>query len=135
MKDKIMLQITPLTIGDKKIIVDNIGALNLPIGGKITISNGMSGNIEIGDEIDSYIYSLKSLNILDDAEKRYLKAVIRPFKHRVSYIIKRYYSSKKSYLEINLPNDNSFLPTFEIETMYQKMEINKKYTLKELGLD
>ena len=75
--------------------------------------------------------------ILDEAEKEYLKAVIKPFKNTIGTIRKTsMLLDNKEYLIIFLKyNDNMTFPTFEKDTMYKKMERNKEYTLKELGLD
>lgn len=73
--------------------------------------------------------------ILDDAEWRYLKAVIRPFRDRVKYIRKSVCLSKKeSYIAIKIDDDYLFFPSFKIDTMYQGMELDRKYTLEELGV-
>lgn len=75
-------------------------------------------------------------DILDDAEKRYLSAVIRPFRKRVDSIIKISdpLSYDKEYIFIKLDEDSFSLPYFKIGTMYQGMELEKVYTLEELGL-
>lgn len=75
--------------------------------------------------------------ILDEAEKEYLSAVIKPFRNRVLYIKKISSVSRKGmeFLEIRLDGDSCDLPYFEIDSMYKYMELNKRYTLKELGLD
>lgn len=72
-------------------------------------------------------------NILDDIEKEYLKAVIKPFKDRVNYIEKK--GNINEYISIDLITETISLPYFKEGTMYKEMELNKKYTLKELELD
>lgn len=73
--------------------------------------------------------------ILDQEEKEYLSAVIRPFKNRVSYINKNYNFDEGNYLAIGIKNDSTIcLPGFKEGTMYNGMKLHKKYTLKELGL-
>lgn len=81
------------------------------------------------------VYERKE-EILDKAEKRYLRDVIRPFRDKVKFIYKakRCYDENISYICINLENDNVCLPDFEINTMYKNMKANKTYTLEELGL-
>lgn len=71
--------------------------------------------------------------ILDDKEKEYLSSVIRPFRDRIQYIVKRG-SSAKEYIVIEIKNDNIYLPYFKKDTMYKNMELDKEYTLEELGL-
>lgn len=77
--------------------------------------------------------------ILDEEERKYLSAVIKPFRDRVVSISKRTLKrtlSKQSYIEINIDNDedNVSLPYFKKGTMYKGMESNRQYTLEELGL-
>ena len=75
--------------------------------------------------------------ILDDAEKRYLKAVIRPFKGKVEFIrkIADYSYFEREFIQIKLLADEDInLPYFRAESMYRGMEVNKNYTVKELGL-
>ncbi len=77
----------------------------------------------------------KNKPILDDVEKEYLSAVIRPFKNRISDIVKRNFDSEKSYIVIHINSESFYFPYFKKGTMYEGMEADKKYTLKELGLD
>lgn len=74
--------------------------------------------------------------ILDDAEKRYLKCVIMPFRNEVKSIFKLLlFSEQSEQIAIQMQNDSGiFLPCFEKGTMYQGMEEDKRYTLEELGL-
>ena len=77
-------------------------------------------------------------NILDEKEKDYLSAVIKPFRKRIEYIKKMNstYANGCQFLCIT-PADDLFcfcLPVFEKGTMYKGMEAHKKYTLEELGL-
>ncbi len=74
--------------------------------------------------------------ILDGTEKKYLAEVIRPFRKRIQFIQK-----KKEITEINPyirivceDNDKLVFPCITDNSMYKGMEVNKKYTLKELGL-
>lgn len=74
--------------------------------------------------------------ILDDKEKEYLKNVIKPFKNRISDIVKREYNNEKSFIAIHTNNGEAiYFPKFEKGTMYEGMKVNKEYSLKELGLD
>lgn len=75
-------------------------------------------------------------NILDDKEKEYLKAVIKPFRNKIGYIVKR--ENLDECIRIAFTNDYDeciSLPYFKRGTMYKNMKVNKEYTLKELGLD
>lgn len=78
---------------------------------------------------------IQEKEILDETEKRYLKAVIRPFKDKIIYISKETDFSREYYIYIDLDDDSICLPNFKKGTMYNGMEEDKKYTLKELGLD
>lgn len=73
--------------------------------------------------------------ILDEVEREYLSAVIKPFRHRVERIAKCtnggmyqivvYFKDKRLFV----------LPVFSKEaSMYKGMETFKSYSLKELGL-
>ena len=72
----------------------------------------------------------------DEKEKAYLSAVIKPFRERIKYIRKINHSSvnKDQFLCIVLVNDRCGLPNFKKGTMYKGMELDKAYTLEELGL-
>lgn len=79
---------------------------------------------------------IKEANILDDEEKRYLGEVVRPFKNRIRSITKMNSITEcEQYIKIELCDCTLMLPYFKKETMYSGMEDEKKYTLKELGLD
>ena len=73
--------------------------------------------------------------VLDDVEKEYLSAVIRPFRSRIKYISKETTCIHNHYIFIDLGSDDIALPIFSNKTMYKGMEADKEYTLKELGLD
>jgi hypothetical protein len=91
------------------------------------LPNNYTGTIEVEN---GYIIEKE---ILDKEEKEYLSAVIRPFRNRVEYIQKK--DIMNEFIEIELDNEFFNLPDFEKDTMYKGMELNKKYTLKELDLD
>ena len=77
--------------------------------------------------------------ILDTEEKAYLEAVLRPFKNRILCIHKSSLDDYE-YLWIGVKStvfkglEIFTLPSFKPDTMYKGMEVNKEYTLKELGL-
>lgn len=75
--------------------------------------------------------------ILDEVEKKYLASVIKPFKNKIETIEKtiKIGDSSLCYLIMLLKNnDMANLPNFKKNSMYKGMEVNKKYSLKELGL-
>ena len=78
--------------------------------------------------------------ILDDVEKKYLSAVIKPFRDRIISIRKYKYNQDeyigiyvKSYAETD-ESEMIALPLFKEGTIYKGIELKKYYTLKELGL-
>lgn len=95
-----------------------------------SLPNNYTGTIEVENGF------IQEKEILDDTEKRYLKAVIRPFKNKVNHISKKDCYDGDCYISIEIDDDGDInLPYFKKETMYNGMEDNKEYTLKELGLD
>lgn len=76
--------------------------------------------------------------IIDDIEKEYLSAVIKPFRDKISEIVKLNYENDKEFIGIEVNQfyhcEHISLPSFEKGTMYKGMKNNKKYTLEELGL-
>lgn len=68
-------------------------------------------SIKWEDPGPTYIEDILNPKILNEAERQYLSAVIRPFRDQVQSITK-----------------------FEDSTMYKGMELGKEYTLEELGL-
>ena len=94
-------------------------------------------SIRFDDKEPTSLENIVHPQILDDAERRYLSAVIKPFRNDVTEIRKR--SCKPyEYLRINGRFNNGvnyfFLPNFDAGTMYKGMEPNRWYTLEELGL-
>ena len=71
--------------------------------------------------------------ILDDIEKEYLSAVIKPFRNKVKYI-KKNHSNIGEYITISVFSEFINFPYFKKNTMYKNMEIDKQYSLEELGL-
>ena len=78
--------------------------------------------------------------ILNDAEKEYLGNIIKPFRNRIIWIGKSVYIPGE-YIEIYLRHYDDgcssysiVLPYFKKGTMYKGMELDKEYTLEELGL-
>lgn len=79
----------------------------------------------------------KGKNVLDEGERKYLEAVLAPFKNRVAYIAKKHASFKPSMEWITVKLDDGYfvvLPYFERGKMYKGMDANREYAPKELGL-
>lgn len=94
-------------------------------------------SVTCDDKEPTSLESIMCLQILEDAEKRYLGGVIRPFKDKVMYITKRSVISDSTieYISIQLAGDEYiWLPRFKKGTMYKGMESDHRYTLEELGL-
>ena len=79
--------------------------------------------------------------ILTEEEKKYLSSVIKPFRDRVTVIIKHKCDySQDEYLGISVRYYNKSggkeitLPIFEKDTMYKGMVSTMWYTLEDLGL-
>lgn len=90
--------------------------------------------IKIEEPIYQTVYEHKE-EILDEAEKRYLRGVIRPFRARMKYIMKEDINyATKEYIRIDLGREMINLPKFDSGSMYKGMKLNKEYTLEELGL-
>ena len=74
--------------------------------------------------------------ILDDVEREYLSAVIKPFRKKISCIRKSKDSRKgKNYIKIEFcDGDCMFFPNLSNNAMYKGMKLDRNYTLEELGL-
>lgn len=95
-----------------------------------SLPNDFTGTLEVENGF------IVEKEILDDVEKEYLSAVIKPFKNRISDIVKRKYDIEESYIVIHINNGSSiYFPNFKKGTMYKGMEIGREYSLEELGLD
>ena len=91
--------------------------------------------IKIEEPIYQTVYEHKE-EILDEAEKRYLRGVIRPFRNRIKYVRKiKSFDKSRNFLQILLNNDEGItFPYFKSNTMYKGMKEDKEYSLEELGL-
>ena len=83
------------------------------------------------------VYEYKP-EILDEAEKRYLRNVVRPFKDKVKYVKKFVFFDGDTKISIRVEENNKIwyieFPPFKKDRMYKGMEEDKEYTLEELGL-
>ena len=96
-----------------------------------TLPNDFSGKLTI--EKGQVIKKEEKKEILDEVEKEYLRAVIKPFRKSITYIIKET-AIDKEYIELGLDYDVIDLPYFKKGKMYKGMKEDKEYTLEELGL-
>ena len=76
-------------------------------------------------------------SILDETERKYLKAVLRPFRNRVARVTKLKFPGCSDYsLRVDLEDGDSLsFPNFPAGTMYNGMELYHEYTLEELGIN
>lgn len=73
--------------------------------------------------------------VLDEVEKAYLSAVIKPFRKKVMDVVKIQYSGGRQSIRIRISRgDCAELPFFKNNTMYKGMKVGKYYTPEELGL-
>lgn len=85
--------------------------------------------------IIKWLFSEYKEPILDDAERKYLADVIRPFRKEVNTISKFNSFDGRQYIYIEMKDRRgSNLPTFPKGTMYKGMIEGMHYSLKELGL-
>ena len=108
-------------------------------GGKAAIDCPHTSCEECQEKFFKWLLEEYSEPILDDAERKYLSAIIKPFKNYVTGIakIKNDYMTGKHYIQIRVKKDTQEyinMPWFEGNTMYKGMKENKLYTIKELGL-
>lgn len=85
-------------------------------------------------------YEIVKKPILDEVEKRYLSNVIKPFRNQIESIVKYSYGKYEAINMVNFKIDEnmSFIvtnfPYFKKGTMYKGMEVNKEYSLEDLGI-
>ena len=91
-------------------------------------------SIRCGDTSTS-IESIVHPQILDDAERKYLSAVIKPFRNEKLEIVKHSTcNGSEEWLNFVSEKGSFYLPNFKTGTMYKGMKQGKHYTLEELGL-
>lgn len=124
--------------------------LILKKGDRITFKNGDIEyiNYAAGERASSYKNILKierpvqyktiyeaPKQILDKEEKEWLEKFLRPFKNWDIRFLKTQSLNDGEFLLIQIGIVSTIkLPPFEKNTMYKGMELDREYTLKELGL-
>lgn len=94
----------------------------------------------LDDEILNKEFKIKDEILLNDKEKEYLKAVIKPFRNRVIYIEKiNVISFQYIKIVVEALSENSFcdiicLPKFKTGTQYKFLKLDIQYKLEDLGL-
>ena len=107
---------------------------------KLVAFSHMFSSVKWGDDEPTRICDIYDPQILNKAERKYLKAALKPFYKKVDYIkkygrnIRRDGTCANEYLFIAFQGGYFTFPDFDKGKMYTGMELNKKYTLKELGI-
>lgn len=118
----------------KLVMIDNGVYVFRPIDGGKTIRIATPKTATI----DTYDLYVCSLNLLDEKEKEYLRAVVKPFmKYHDLEIVKEKIMNDYAItiIIIDLRDYSSGeikFPLYKDKTMYQGLEENKYYNLKEL---
>ena len=102
-----------------------VGDDEIPMG--VTLNNLLTGKYKV------IKLSKQPSPLLTKKAQDYLSYIIRPFRDSVKFICKNSYGNYEN-VEIKLDRGVTFLPNFEQGTYYKGMELEKKYTLEELGL-
>lgn len=120
------------------VIMDEGGILLREYNKKLEHNFNSNYDIVRIDRPVEYKTIYKNDEILDSTEKKYLAAVIAPFRDKVEYITKVDADIGRQHISIKYNNGLDFewinLPDFKLATMYVGMKSNKEYTLEELGL-
>ena len=108
-------------------------------GGKATIDCAHTFCGDCKELFFKWLLSEYKEPVLDEVEKAYLSAVIKPYKNRVISItkVKDAYETKRFIRIVIKGNDGReeiCLPWFKGNTMYNGMKVDKQCTLQELGL-
>ena len=107
-------------------------------GGKAAIDCSHTSCEECQEKFFKWLLEEYKEPILDDAERKYLSAVIRPFKENVCTVCKKYIQScsglSYEYIVVKISTERWGFPKFVEGTMYKGMELDKEYSLEELGL-
>lgn len=110
--------------------------------GNIKMCNTQYNFLTKGDYTSNY-WEIYKEKILTDEEKEYLNNVIKPFKNKVSYILKYKKlcpgESEEEYIQICIRSyDNRYeyikLPYFIRGSMYNNMQLGYQYSIEELDL-
>lgn len=114
---------------------DTVKQIGKRLGCQIKVKSGEY----VTDAILEWMAQPYKEHILDDVEREYLSAVIKPYKNKVAFIAKSKDLYEAKYFISIVVNDNYgkeaiHLPWFKENAMYKGMKTGKEYTLEELGL-
>jgi len=102
--------------------------------------NDMFSAIKWEDEEPVLINDIYNSQILNNAERKYLKAVLKPFHDEVEFVVKCGHNFNddgtysNEYLYIEFHDGNMTFPDFYAGEMYKGMELDLSYKLDELGI-
>ena len=97
--------------------------------------NDLTGNDGLDIVFVYRIFQARKDKILTEKEKNYICNLIKPFLNKVEGIIKKQYTHEEFISIIIKEDTNIALPNFDKGKYYKNMELNKKYTLEELGIE
>lgn len=98
---------------------------------------GLFNSIKWEDDEPTLIEDIYDPHPLNNKEKEYLRDVFRPFKNRVSSVIKKHSAiTNAEFIAVKLTDnvDSFMLPYFEENKMYIGMKSGHPYSLRELGI-
>ena len=100
----------------------------------ISYFNHLFSAIQWEDDEPTRISDIYNPPVLNDAEREYLKTVLKPFRGAVEYV-KKIKNDDKEYLFIPFSGNGAFsFPDFDSGKMYSGMEPYRAYSLDELGI-
>ena len=134
-KTRLMLNIEKY----KDIVLENLDACSIDTLLREKMVNGYCKGFHCegcGERVLKWLLEEVKEPVLDDVEKEYLSAVIKPFREMIAYIVKAQdFDDGKQCIRIILQNgDGMHFPYLDDDAMYKGMEVNKEYSLEELDL-
>lgn len=138
MKNKDRYNLSELTVVKDKLF--GVPILRVYQGRDLETRKGIATIRRYGDKrVDSILDWLEQYySPLDEKEREYLGAVIKPWREQITYIAKcgndKYQFIDIEYKDAGGCREEIELPCFESNTMYQGMELDKEYSLEDLGI-
>ena len=134
-KNRLMLNIEKY----KDIVLKNLDACSIDTLLRGKMVNGYCEGFKCegcGERVLKWLLEEAKEPVLDDVEREYLSAVIKPFRKMIAYIVKAQdFDDGKQCIRIILQNgDGMHFPYLDDDAMYKGMEVNKEYSLEELDL-
>ena len=123
----------------KDIVLKNLDACSIDtlLPGKMASGYCKGFSCEgCGERVLKWLLEEAEEPVLDDVEKEYLSAVIRPFRNRVTSV-RKWFNGIDYQIIISLDDGENLcqLPRFPLSSeMYKGMDSKKWYSLQELGL-